>query len=92
MKLRTSNILKSLADETRLSLVRKLVAENREVRGSEMITSCSEALKLSQPALSHHFSRLVQSGVFIERKVGVEKRYRLDYKLLQSIGLNPKKL
>jgi hypothetical protein len=42
--------------------------------------------------MSHHFSRLVQAGVLRERKAGTEKFYTLNYSLLVSIGIDPKKL
>lgn len=86
------DILKSLADETRLSLVRQLVQQNREVAGSEIIVGCSKVLQLSQPTLSHHFNKLVQSGVLLDRKSGTEKYYRINYELLRSIGIDPTKL
>lgn len=85
-------ILKSLADETRLSLVRQLTFEKCEISGSKIIGGCSEILQLSQPTLSHHFNKLVQSGVLVERKSGTEKFYRINDKLLRSIGINPAKL
>lgn len=88
----TVDILKSLADETRLSLVRQLIARGHEVPSNQVITGCSNALKLSQPTISHHFGRLVQSGVLISRKEGTEKYYQVNQALLQSIGIDPAKL
>ncbi|MEO5950619.1 MAG: metalloregulator ArsR/SmtB family transcription factor [Candidatus Saccharimonadales bacterium] len=88
----TADILKSLADDTRLALVRKLVSQGDEVAGSELISGCSEVLKLAQPTLSHHFSKLVQAGVLLGRKSGTEKYYRLNTDLLRSIGIDPTKL
>lgn len=88
----TAAILKSLADETRLSIVRKLASEAKEVNGADIVSDCSVALKLSQPTMSHHFQKLVQAGVLVERKVGVEKYYKLNQKQLKDIGINAKKL
>ena len=88
----TSEILKSIADETRLSIVRKLASEDGDVACSRIINDCSSALKLSQPTMSHHFSRLVRSGVVLEHKEGTEKLYRLNRELLTNIGINPNKL
>ena len=88
----TAVILKSLADETRLSIVRKLAQDGKEVNGADIVSDCSVALKLSQPTMSHHFQKLVAAGVLTERKVGVEKYYKLDQKLLKTIGINAKKL
>lgn len=91
-QLNTVEILKSLADETRLSLVKQLATQENEVASSEIISGCSQVLKLSQPTLSHHFSRLVQSGVLLDRKSGTEKYYRINQELLNSIGIDPSKL
>lgn len=88
----TAAVLKSLADETRLSIVRKLASGDIEVNGADIVSDCSVALKLSQPTMSHHFQKLVSTGVLTERKVGVEKFYRLNQELLASIGINAKKL
>ncbi len=88
----TVSVLKSLGNDTRLELVRKLVSEGCEVPSSEIINSCSDALQLAQPTLSHHFAQLVQAGVLIDRKSGTEKYYRLNTDLLQSIGIDPTKL
>lgn len=87
-----TEILKSLADDTRLAVVRKLVSEGSEVAGSKLINGCSETLQLSQPTVSHHFTRLVRSGVLLDRKSGAEKYYRLNTELLQSVGIDPAKL
>jgi DNA-binding transcriptional ArsR family regulator len=88
----TVTILKSLADETRMSIVRRLARDKCEVTGSDIVTTCAEFLKLSQPTMSHHFSRLVNAGVLHERKVGTEKIYELDSALLTSIGIDVTKL
>lgn len=88
----TAQILKSIADDTRLSIIRKLCTETNEVACSEIVKDCSLALKLSQPTMSHHFSKLVQSGVILERKSGKEKYYALNRELLTSIGIDAHKL
>lgn len=88
----TVNILKSMADETRLAIIRKLASEPNDIACSKIVGDCSLALKLSQPTMSHHFTRLVQSGVVIERKSGTEKFYQLNRELLSTIGINPNKL
>jgi DNA-binding transcriptional ArsR family regulator len=88
----TSEILKSLADDTRLAIIRKLASEDCEIAGSKLIHGCSEALQLAQPTVSHHFARLVATGVLQDRKSGTEKYYRLNSELLLSIGIDPTKL
>ena len=88
----TAQVLKSLADDTRLSIVRKLARDNCEVNGADIVSDCALALKLSQPTMSHHFHKLVAAGVVTERKRGVEKFYQLNHALLDSIGINANKL
>lgn len=88
----TATVLKSLADETRLSIVRKLASDKCEVRSTDIINSCAEFHKLSQPAMSHHFSKLVTAGVLLERKAGVVKHYELNTQLLNETGIDPSKL
>jgi DNA-binding transcriptional ArsR family regulator len=88
----TANIFKSLADETRLSILRKLVKDGCEVRSNDIVNSCAEFHKLSQPAMSHHFQKLVNAGVLLERKVGVEKHYTLNTGLLEEVGIDASKL
>ena len=88
----TANIFKSLADDTRLSIVRKLARDNCEVTSQDIVSDCAFALKLSQPTMSHHFQRLVASGVVDERKEGVEKYYQLNRTLLASVGIDADRL
>ena len=92
MTTNTASILKSLADDMRLSIVRKLAQDKCEVSGSSIVSDCATFLQLSQPTMSHHFNRLVQTGVLLERKEGTEKFYQLNTKILHSIGIDPTKL
>lgn len=82
------NILKALADETRLDIVRKIA----EKSCASSCNSVSSVSPLSQPAMSHHFKKLVDAGVLNERKNGIEKFYELNHEALESIGLNISKL
>ena len=88
----TVQILRGLADTTRLSVVRELAKQPNEVACSEIVNSCALALKLSQPTMSHHFAKLVQSGVLSERKSGTEKYYSLNHASLETIGIDATKL
>ena len=88
----TANILKSLADETRLDLVRELVRTQCQVSSVELLGSCSLALDLSQPTLSHHLSKLVKSGVIVSEKRGRAKYYQINNQLLNSVGIDASKL
>jgi DNA-binding transcriptional ArsR family regulator len=87
-----AKILKSLADKTRLAIVRKLAIDNCEVASDQIVDSCAQFHKLSQPTMSHHFAKLVASGVINERKDGVGKFDRLNTELLTTIGINIDKL
>lgn len=82
-------ILKALADKTRLDIVRTLVRDRDDTASCAKVSTCST---LSQPAMSHHFKKLVEAGVLNERKVGTEKIYELNSAALAHIGIDPKKL
>lgn len=88
----TTEIFKALADDTRLNIVRSLAELDRPLPSCELTTSCATFLKLSQPAMSHHFGKLVDAGVLFEEKRGVQKRYALNHELLNSVGIDPHKL
>lgn len=78
-------ILKALSDKTRLDIVRRLVCEKTGAPCQKMSSFSS----LSQPAMSHHFNKLVEAGVLVEQKVGKEKIYALNKELLEAKGINP---
>ena len=85
----TVAVFKALADPTRLDLVRQLATlpGNQQSCGS-----LSSKAYLSQPAMSHHFAKLVGAGVVLEHKDGKEKNYKLNKPLLASCGINPEKI
>lgn len=79
----TFKVFKALADETRLAIALYL-------SGKEEV-SCQELSKnfsLSQPTLSHHFKKLADAGIIIERKAGVSHFYKIDTSLLKNSGIN----
>ncbi len=84
----TIKVFKSLAEPTRLEMVRKLAASPAGTSGEAL---CQKSI-LSQPTLSHHFQRLVEAGVIVESKSGVAKNYKLNKDLLQRSGINVHKL
>lgn len=84
----TVSVLRALGDEVRLSMVRAIARERRPVSGCDIVSSCASLGKLSQPAASHHFQKLVEAGVFKERKAGVAKQYQLDRAVLKAAGIN----
>ena len=76
-------ILKSLSDQTRIDMVKFLIIKKE--------SSCQEVSKkfpLSQPTLSHHFNKLMDSGILKVRKNGAAHYYSIDKKLLSSVGIN----
>lgn len=86
---KTIAVLKALADPTRLQMVRQLVASPTGQRSCGELSSKAD---LSQPAMSHHFAKLVNSRVILEHKEGVHKIYELNRPLLEKSGIVPEKL
>lgn len=89
---KTVNVLKAMADETRLSIVHQLAQAENAVSRCDIVNSCSHALKLSQPAMSHHFGKLVDAEVILVEKQGTQNLYFLNKDLLTSIGFDVTKL
>ncbi len=85
----TVTVLKALADPTRLKLVRELADSpaKQESCGKLSADAC-----LSQPAMSHHFAKLVGAGVILEHKEGKQKSYKLNRQLLAQCGIVPERL
>lgn len=87
MSLQTVKILKALADETRVEIVRQLLPVKQ--------MSCQDLMKrfsLSQPTLSHHFNKLVSAGILESEKDGVLWIYKLRKDHLKDLGIDVKKL
>lgn len=85
----TVTVLKALADPTRLKLVRQLATC---AQGQKSCGELSAREPLSQPALSHHFAKLVAAGVVSESKVGTSKNYILNRDYLLKLGIDATKL
>lgn len=92
MQTNTTIILKALADDTRLSIVRRLSKGSSALPSCDLARQCESLGKLSQPAMSHHLGKLVDANILLEQKVGTEKTYRLNDNLLTRVGINPAKL
>lgn len=86
----TVEILKALADENRLAIVRKIACDEAPTPGCELSSACVQ--KLSQPTMSHHIGRLVEVGVLSEKKEGTKKSYALKREALEQIGIDVTKL
>ncbi len=83
-------ILKALADENRLAIVRKIAADAAPTPGCELSSACAQ--QLSQPTMSHHVGKLVEAGVLSVEKRGTQKVYTLECDTLESIGIDVTKL
>lgn len=84
----TVEVYKALADDVRLGIVKRLACTGEPVSSCDIVASCSDLLQLSQPAISHHFGRLVHTGIVIEVKRGKQKAYILDRNLLSMSGID----
>jgi len=83
MSRHTLNIFKALADQTRMRIVKTLIEKND--------MSCQELMKhfrLSQPTLSYHFGKLLNSGILHARKDGVNHYYSVNKAYLKRLGLD----
>lgn len=80
-------IFKALSDDTRIDIVKMLASKDE--------FSCQDVSKkfdLSQPALSHHFSKLLGAEIILDRKEGTQHFYRVNWPLLRSVGIDLKKM
>ena len=82
-------VLKALADPTRLKFVRELATCPT---GQKTCSELSNKISLSQPAMSHHFAKLSAAGIVLETKAGTHKIYSLNTSLLSKLGIDIKKI
>jgi ArsR family transcriptional regulator, arsenate/arsenite/antimonite-responsive transcriptional repressor len=73
-------LLKALADETRLSILRQLRAQG-EVCACDFLACCS----LAQPTVSHHLRVLREAGLVVGEKRGLWVHYRLNAEKLERV-------
>jgi ArsR family transcriptional regulator len=69
----TAELLKALADPTRLTMVASLCKAN----GPICICDFTAGLELSQPTISHHMAKLKEVGLVESEKQGIWIYYRL---------------
>lgn len=84
MSKQVAKLFKALSDETRLDIIRHLLSNGKEL-------SCQELLNrfpLSQPALSHHFNKLVDADILRVRKVGASHFYSINSQRFRKLGIN----
>lgn len=80
-------IFKSLSDSTRFEII-KLLLQKKEWSCREL----SQKFSLSQPALSHHFSKLIEAKIISARKSGTENYYSINKPYLNKIGIDITKI
>lgn len=85
-------IYRALGDNIRLGMVRHIAKSESVVASCTVVSACASLLALSQPAISHHFAKLVSSGVLTEQKQGSQKIYSLNRELLCQAGIDIDKL
>lgn len=79
----STKIYKALSDPTRLEVVFTLNTLGE--------LSCQELAKhfsLAQPTLSHHFNKLIDAGIVVLRKEGINHFYRINKSSLREAGIN----
>jgi DNA-binding transcriptional ArsR family regulator len=74
---RQSDLLKALADPTRLTMIAAL----RKAAAPVCICDFTAALSLSQPTISHHMGKLREAGLVEADKRGIWVDYRLSASL-----------
>jgi len=73
-------VLKALADPVRLAIVERL-ADQPEICACNLL----EDFEITQPTLSFHMKKLIQSGLITARKEGTWVRYQVDALMLSSL-------
>ena len=79
----TAEILKALADETRLKII-KIMA----VKGNNLcVGAITKHLKLSQPAVSQHLKVLKNAGIVEPNRQGFHIHYSIVTNVLDEYGI-----
>ena len=78
-----AQLLKALADPTRLRLVSMVAARQG---GEACVCDLTEPLGLTQPTISHHLKILVDAGIFTRDKRGVWAYYSLVPATLDALA------
>lgn len=71
---RSVEVLKALADPTRLQMMAALKSSD----GPVCICDFTAAFELSQPTISHHMAKLKEAGLVEVSRVGIWAYYRLN--------------
>lgn len=73
-------VIRGLADETRLGIIRLL--SNREMH----VNQIADKSKVSRPTISHHLQIMKRAGILISRKEGKEIYYSVNSHALTSLA------
>ncbi|MTI46639.1 ArsR/SmtB family transcription factor [Sporosalibacterium faouarense] len=73
-------IIKALADETRLDILRLL--KNQEMNVNEIAAHCT----VSRPTISHHLQIMKRARILVSRKEGKEIFYSVNGYVLTSLA------
>lgn len=76
----TVDVFQAIADPTRRRLLERL----RE--GERSVTELAAPFPVSRPAISQHLRVLREAGLVSERRVGRERRYRLEAASLRRVS------
>ncbi len=85
-------LLKALADDIRLGIAKDIAKKDIAIPSCDVVGACARRLELSQPAMSHHFKKLVDAGVLLVEKHGTEKHYRFNHEFVARHGIDIAKL
>lgn len=77
----TVEVLKALADPTRLQMVGML----KRATAAVCICDFTAAFDLSQPTISHHMSKLREAGLVDVSRRGIWAYYRLNPRLAEPV-------
>lgn len=78
----TVSLLKALADDTRLAIVRMLAAHGEPL----CVCHITDSFELSQPTISHHLKLLRQAGLIHAEKRGLWAYYSLSTNKVQALA------
>ena len=81
-------LFKALSDETRIDIIRHLLNNGKELSCKELL----DKFPLSQPTLSHHFNKLIDTSILKVRKEGASHFYSIDNRYLKNLGLDIQKI
>jgi len=87
MNTKIDKIFQALADKNRLKIIKK-IHQKKKIYCNEILKSFS----FSQPTLSHHLHKLVESSVLKEEKKGKFHLFEINYQFLNKNGINIKKI